>query len=338
MRILVTGAAGFLGARLARSLLGEAGPIALAGGPAAALTQLRLTDLFDPPADLRADPRVEAVTGDLADLLDQGLLRLDDVDAVVHLASAVSAECEADLDLGLRSNLAASLALLQAARLGGRVPVFVFASSVAVFGAAPGQRLPDLIEDHSLPTPQGSYGSQKFMIEQLVADFSRRGLIRGRNVRLMTVSIRPGRPNGAASGFLSGMLREPLAGQRCTVPVTPDTAVALASPRRTIEGLRLALQAPAADWGPPTAVNLPAISTTVGAMAQALAELAGPEAAGLLDWQPDARITALVGGWPARFHPARALALGLQPDADVAELLRTYAADHPEALMRPLRA
>jgi hypothetical protein len=113
--------------------------------------------------------------------------------------------------------------------------------------------------------------------------------------------------------------------------------VALASPRRTIEGLRLALQAAAADWGPPTAVNLPALSTTVGAMAQALAELAGPEAAGLLDWQPDARITALVGGWPARFHPARALGLGLQPDADVAELLRTYAADHPEALIRPLR-
>ncbi|NDY90435.1 NAD-dependent epimerase/dehydratase family protein [Ideonella livida] len=341
MRILVTGAAGFLGTRLARTLL-AGGPISLAGAPAQAITALRLTDLFAPPADLAADPRVQAVTGDLGTLLAEGRLRLDDVDAVVHLASAVSADCEADLDLGLRSNLAGSLALLQAARQGGiasgRPPVFVFASSVAVFGAAPGHALPALIEDEHLPTPQGSYGIQKFMVEQLVADFSRRGLVQGRTVRLMTVAVRPGRPNGAASSFVSGMLREPLAGQRCTVPVAPETAVALASPGRTVAGLLAALSTPAATWGPPTAVNLPALTTTVGEMARTLAALAGPEAAARLDWVPDARITAIVGGWPARIAATRAAGLGLQPDASVAELLRAYAADHPEALAQPLRA
>ena len=339
MRILITGAAGFLGARLARELL-RLPALSLAGAPARPIAQLLLTDLFPPPEDLRAQARVQAVVGDLPELLARGDLSLQGVDAVVHLAAAVSADCEADLDLGLRSNLQASLGLLQAARqakeASGAAPVFVFASSVAVFGAAPGTALPAVIGDDHLPTPRGSYGIQKFMVEQLVADFDRRGLVQGRNVRLMTVAVRPGRPNGAASSFLSGMLREPLAGQRSTVPVAPQTPVALASPQRTIEGLLLALQADAPTWGPATAVNLPALSTTVGEMAQALARLGGDEAAARLDWVPDARIAAIVGGWPARFDAARARGLGLQADASVDALLRAYAADHPEALARPL--
>ncbi|MGA0611915.1 D-erythronate dehydrogenase [Caldimonas sp. KR1-144] len=336
MRVLITGGSGFLGARLARTLL-KTGRLALAGAAAAEITELRLTDLAPPPADLLADARVSAVTGDLAALLRDGRLALDDIDAVVHLAAAVSAECEADLDLGLRSNLEASLALLQAARHAGRAPVFVFASSVAVFGAAPGRSLPETIEDDDLPVPRSSYGVQKFAVEQLVADFDRRGLVRGRNVRLMTVAVRPGRPNGAASGFLSGMVREPLAGARCVVPVSPETRVALASPGNTVAGLLRALEASADAWGPATAVNLPALSTTAGEIAQALARVAGDEAASRLDWQPDARIAAIVGGWPARFAGTRAKALGLAPDASVEALIRAYAADHPDALQRPLR-
>lgn len=335
MRILITGGSGFLGARLARSLLALR-QVSLAGGPAQPIGELLLTDLVPPPPDLQADPRVRFVAGELNALLADGRLTLHEADAVVHLAAAVSGECEADLDLGLRSNLDATLALLQAARHQAARPVFVYASSVAVFGGMPGQPLPAVIVDDSLPTPQGSYGIQKFIGEQLVADFTRRGLVQGRSARLMTVSVRPGRPNGAASGFLSGMVREPLAGQRAVVPVAPGTPVALASPGRTIDGLLRALQADPQDWGPRTALNLPALATTVGEIAQALERLAGPQAIALLDWAADDRIAALVSSWPSRIEPARARRLGLLPDASIDALLRAYVQDHPEAVRLPL--
>lgn len=331
MRILITGGSGFLGARLARSLLAQ-GQLALAGGPVRTLDRLVLTDLVPPPTDVQADGRVRAVTGELNALLASGALSLHQLDAVVHLAAAVSGDCEAQLDLGLRSNLDASLALLQAARHAGHAPVLVYASSVAVFGGMPGLPLPRVIEDNSLPTPQSSYGIQKFIGEQLVADFSRRGLVQGRSVRLMTVAVRPGRPNGAASGFLSGMVREPLAGQRAVVPVAASTAVALASPAQTVAGLLCALHTHPADWGPRTALNLPALSTTVGELAAALERLAGPQAGRLLDWQPDERIAAIVNSWPSHFHTERAHRLGLRADTSVDALLRSYVADHPEAV------
>lgn len=335
MRILITGAAGFLGARLARTLLAQ--PSLTLAGQAGTLDELWLTDQFAPPADLQADARTQFRTGDLRALLARGELDVGAMDAIVHLASAVSAECEADLDLGLNSNLLTSLELLQAARHGARKPLFVFASSLAVFGAPPGQTLPAVITDEHGPQPQGSYGTQKFMIEQLVSDFSRRGLIVGRNVRLMTVSVRPGRPNGAASGFFSGMLREPLAGQRAVVPVAPETPVALASPRNTIAGLLAALSVDPQRWGPATAVNFPALSTTVGEMAQTLAEMAGPEAAALLDWKADERIAVLVHSWPARIDARRAAGLGLLPDASVADLIRIYAQENPAAIVHRLK-
>jgi nucleoside-diphosphate-sugar epimerase len=268
----------------------------------------------------------------LSQLLSTSALTLDGVDAVVHLAAAVSGDCEANLDLGLQSNLQTSINLLQAARHQAKQPVFVFASSVAVFGAPAGQQLPSRISDTFQPTPQSSYGIQKFMVEQLVADFTRKGLIHGRNVRLMTVSVRPGKPNGAASSFLSGMFREPLAGQACTVPVPADTRVALASTDKTMQGLLCALNTPTSQWGAPTAVNLPALTTTVGEMAQALKEVAGNDVASLLDWKVDYKVQTIISGWPSQFDNDRAKSLGLVSDTSVKSLIQSYASRHPSAV------
>ncbi len=335
MHIVITGGAGFLGARLARELLAR-GTLALAGAPPQAIASLTLFDRAPPPADLLADARVRAVTGELGALLTpspQGCAAVPaGTDAVVHLAAAVSGECEADFDLGMRSNLRATWQLLEACRALGTRPIVVFASSLAVFGQAPGLPLPERITDTTLPTPQSSYGTQKFIGEQLVADYHRKGFIRGRNVRLMTVSVRPGRPNGAASSFLSGMIREPLAGVRARVPVPPDMAVALASPARTMEGLLCALQASDDAWGPPVAFNLPALRIRVGEMAEALARVAGPQVAALLDWSIDPAITRVVGTWPSHMVSARAQALGLQPDTDFDGIVRDYMRENPDAV------
>jgi nucleoside-diphosphate-sugar epimerase len=188
-----------------------------------------------------------------------------------------------------------------------------------------------------LPTPQGSYGIQKFIGEQLVADYARKGFVVGRSVRPMTVSVRPGKPNGAASGFFSGMFREPLAGVRARIPVPAATAVALASPGSTIAGFIRAAEASPADWGPPTAIHLPSLQTTVGEMAAALERVAGPAATALLDWTPDPAIETLVRSWPGAIAWDRARALGLQADAGIEAILRQYIAENPQAVRLPVR-
>lgn len=336
MNILITGGSGFLGARLARTLLAQ-GSLALAGAPARALSRLVLVDRVAPPADLAADARVQSLQGDLGEQLASGALPLAEMQVVFHLAAAVSGECEADFDLGMRSNLDATRQLLEGCRHAGHAPVFVFSSSVAVFGDSPEQRLPAVIEDNSLPTPQNSYGIQKFIGEQLVADYTRKGFVQGRNVRLMTVSVRPGRPNAAASSFLSGMLREPLAGERARCPVAPETPVALSSPGNTVRGIMRAATANGAEWGARTAVNLPALTTTVGEMAQALERVAGKQATSLIDWEPDAQIAKIITSWPSRFAPKRAQALGLTADESFEAILRDYVRENPQAVKLNLK-
>ncbi len=332
INILITGGSGFLGARLARTLLNMS-PLSLAGASPEPIGRITLTDIAPPPADLNADARIQFIGGDLTSLMTRQQVPPNDTHLVFHLAAAVSAECEADFDLGMRSNLEATRLLLEGCRALGHRPTVVFASSVAVFGASPsGAPLPAVVDDNTLPQPQSSYGVQKFIGEQLMADFGRKGFIRARTTRLMTVSVRPGRPNGAASGFLSGMIREPLSGSRARVPVPADTPVALASPARAIEGMIRAAEVSDAQWGPLTAVNLPALSITVGEMAATLERVAGPEAAALLDWQPDPMIAKVVTSWPGRFDSTRAQALGLSADVSFDQVVADYIKENPSAI------
>ncbi len=335
MHIVITGGAGFLGARLARTLLVN-GHLAPRGEAPQKILSITLVDRARPPADLDADSRIQSLVGDLNHILETNTPKTQSIWAqaaiIFHLAAAVSGECEADFDLGMRSNIDATRALLQACRAAGNCPMFVFASSLAVFGNSDAQPLPAVIDDHTLPTPQNSYGIQKFIGEQLVADYGRKGFVCARNVRLMTVSVRPGQPNGAASSFLSGMIREPLAGARAACPVPPETAVALSSPARTIDGLIAAAQTSDTAWGARTAINLPALTTTVGAMALALEKLGGKPAADLIDWKPDPAIANIVTSWPAVIDAARARGLGLMPDPDFESIVRDYMRENPRMM------
>jgi nucleoside-diphosphate-sugar epimerase len=324
--VLITGAAGFLGARLARELL-ALGSLPVAGGAPGRLSRLTLVDRAPVAADLAADERVTAIRGDLADPACAGWRALAGTDLVFHLAAAVSGECEADFDLGLRANLGVTQALLTACRGLGTSPVVVFASSLAVFGGSAEHPLPAVIDDHTLPNPQTSYGVQKFIAEQLLADYTRKGFLRGRAVRLLTVCVRPGRPNRAASGFLSSIVREPLAGQRAVCPVPAQTEVALVSPARAIDALLGAATSSGHDWGGRTAVTLPALTVRVADMVAALERAAGPAATALIDWVPDPAVAAMVRGWPARIQADRARRLGLAPDPDFDSIIAMHIAE-----------
>ncbi len=319
-RVIVTGGAGFVGTLLARRLLAE--PVAIGGGPPASVSELVLTDLVAPPPDVAADPRVRAVTGDLAAVAGE----LGEADAIFHLAGVVSGAAEADFDLGMHGNIDGMRAILEHARRHRTPPVLVFSSSLAVFGQGPAAGPVGAVGDDTLPRPQTSYGIQKFIGEQLVADYTRKGFMRGRSVRLMTVAVRPGKPNAAASSFVSGIIREPLAGLRAVCPVPPDTPVALSSPRRTLEGILRAAAVGDAAWGSRTALNLPALTTTPRSMAEAMDRVAGYAASGLIDWTDDPVIGPIVRSWPAQVEAPRAHALGLHPETSFDDIVREYLA------------
>ncbi|HET6598601.1 MAG TPA: D-erythronate dehydrogenase [Burkholderiaceae bacterium] len=323
MKLLITGAGGFLGARLARTLL-QRGQL-----DGVALTRLVLTDLAPPPPDLLADPRVEARIGPL--LAHTDALRDEAFDGVFHLASAVSGECELDFDLGLRSNLDSTRALLDALRANagasGRAPRVVFSSSVAVYGPDPALPLPRIVADDTIPAPQTSYGTHKLICEHLVADYTRKGYIDGRCARLMTVTVRPGKPNGAASSFFSGIIREPLAGLEAICPVDPSVSHPASSPTHTIDGLIAVYEASREAFLGRSALNLPALNLRVSDMLDALEEVAGPAVRARVRFVRDERIAGIVANWPAGASAARAARLGLRPHTHFADIIREYISD-----------
>ncbi len=319
MKVLITGGGGFLGYRLAKALLAR-GTLADAEGKQQVISQITLIDIGFP---VETDARLKCVKGDFTDpaLLAEVMGR--DTGSVFHLAAVVSAGAEADFDLGIKVNLDGTRRLLEQCRKQSRPPRVVFTSSVAAFGGD----LPEVLDDSTTPNPQSSYGAHKVCGEYLVTDFSRKGFIDGRSLRLPTIVVRAGKPNLAASSFASGILREPLNGEISLCPVGPETGVWLLSPGKVVENFIRAHELPASAWGVNRVVNLPGITATVAQMVEALRKVAGDTVAARVEWKPDARIQAIVMSWPFRFKTERALKLGFLADKDVETVIRDYIRD-----------
>jgi len=320
MRIVITGGAGFLGRRLALQLL-ERGTLTDATGRSREIAQIVLLDVV--PAALPADPRLTSLAGDLADpaVVERAVTR--DTDTVFHLAAVVSGQAEADFDLGMRVNLDATRLLLERCRTLAACPKFVFTSSLAVFGGP----LPDPVTDDAPVTPQASYGAQKLIGEYLVYDMTRKGFIDGRSLRLPTVTVRPGKPNKAASSFASGIIREPLSGVDAICPVAPATRMWVQSPRAVIANLIIGHEAPATSFAYTRSVNVPGICVPVADMVAALRKVAGDAVAARVKWIHDPVIDRIVATWPANFAPKQGPALSMKADTDFESIVRAYIAD-----------
>lgn len=333
MKLLLTGGAGFIGTRLAQALLARGG----LGGRR--IERIVLADQFEARPELLADARVQGRVGPLLALC--AALRDEDFDGVFHLASAVSGECEADFDLGLASNLDSTRALLDALRFrtgrGAPPPRLVFSSSVAVFGPDPAFPWTGFVADDTIPTPQTSYGTHKLICEHLVADYTRKGYIDGRAARLVTVTVRPGRPNGAASSFFSGIIREPLAGQEALLPVDLDVSHPVSSPALTVQGLIAVYEASREAFVGRTAINLPGLDVTVRQMLDALEAVAGPRVRARVRPQRDERIAAIVAGWSRGMRADRAARLGLLPERSFEDIIRQYIASSDAAALAGLQ-
>jgi nucleoside-diphosphate-sugar epimerase len=317
MEVLITGGAGFLGAKLARQLLAR-GTLAGPSGQAEKISRITLLDQV--AAQGFNDPRIAIITGDAADPAVIAKALTPSVQSVFHLAAVVSGEAESDFDLGMRINLDATRILLEQARKNGNRPRLVFTSSVAVFGGD----LPPKVLDTTPATPQGSYGAQKAMCELMVTDYSRKGFVDGRSLRLPTVTVRPGKANKAASSFASGIIREPLNGVVSVCPVPPETKVWALSPRSTVHNLIHAHELDSAAFGSAGAVNLPGLTTTVGEMVAAMGRVAGADTMRLVEWKEDPVILKLVRTWPGDFVTTRAEKMGFVHDTTFDDVVKAY--------------
>jgi len=312
VRVVITGGCGFLGRRVALRLMERAD-----------LDEFVLFDNAASALPLPEDKRLRLVTGDVGDPATVRGVVCPGTSSIFHLAAVVSGEAEADTDLGYRVNLDGTRAVLDACRALGTCPRVVFASSLAVYGGV----LPPTVGDDTPLTPQTSYGTQKAIGELLVNDYSRKGFVNGRALRLPTVVVRPGRPNRAASTFASSMIREPLSGREAVCPVSPDTVMALASPRRVVDALLHAHDLPAAAFGTSRSLQLPGFSVAVGEMADAVRRAGGKEAYTRIRWEPNPLIERIVSGWPQALTAPRAAALGFAADNGIDEVVQAFIED-----------
>jgi len=306
VRVLVVGAAGMLGRKLAVHLAQD-GRVA----------ELALVDVDAGDAET-----------DVADVAEPGVaaaLVASRPDVVFHLAAVLSGEAEADFDKGYRVNLDGTRRLLEAIRAvgGGYRPRVVFASSIAVYGAP----FPDPIGDDFQTTPLTSYGTQKAMSELLLADYTRRGLLDGVGLRLPTICVRPGKPNRAASGFFSSIVREPLNGEEAVLPVPDGVRHWFASPRAAVGFLVHAAELDGAALGDRRSLTMPGVSATVADEIEALRRVGGEEAVRRIRREPDETIMRIVAGWPGRFDARRAAALGFRAESDFEEIVRVHVED-----------
>jgi len=325
MNLLIIGAAGMIGRKLATRLAEQA---TLAGHT---INSLALVDVVQPQP--LHDAPFQIIT-DTADLTQTGVaqrLIAGRPDVIYHLAAIVSGEAEANMDKGYRINLDGTRSLLEAIKdehdKDGYSPRLIFTSSIAVYGAP----FPDEIDDEFHLTPLTSYGTQKAMCELLLADYHRRGIVNGIGLRLPTICIRPGLPNAAASGFFSGILREPINGQTAVLPVADTVRHWFASPRAAIGFLIHAATLDREQIGMRCNMNLPGLSATVADQIESLRTVVGNAAVALIHPKPDATIASIVAGWPETFNAARATALGFEAETSFDSIIQVYLDDEMQA-------
>ena len=319
MHVFITGAAGMIGRKLTARLVTDG---ALKGRP---IDKLTLLDVTAPPRPEKFAGAVESVAADIADPAALRAVTVTRPDVIFHLAAVVSAEAELDFEKGMRINLDGSRALFDAVRSVGDSyrPRLVFTSSIVVFGAP----FPDAIGDDFHLTPLTSYGTQKAAVELLLADYTRRGFLDGVSIRLPSIVVRPGKPNRAASGFFSSIIREPLAGQEAVLPVEDSVLHWHASPRAAVGFLIHAAGLDAAKLGPRINLSMPGVCCTVAEQIAALRRIAGDKVAARIRREPDPLIVRIVAGWPSRFDPRRALALGFRGDASFDDIIFVHIED-----------
>ena len=321
MHVLIIGAAGMIGRKLVERLAIDC---AVAGQK---ISELTLFDVVEPEIPGGCTGRVTVLAGDLSQPGEAERLVAGRPELIYHLAAIVSGEAEADFEKGYRINLDGTRLLFEAIRHEGErepyAPRVVFTSSIAVFGAP----FPEAIGDEFLRAPLTSYGTQKAIGELLLADYSRRGFMDGIGIRLPTICIRPGKPNKAASGFFSGILREPLAGHEAVLPVAETVRHWHASPRAAVGFLLHAAALDTARLGNRRNLSMPGLSATVGEQIEALRRAAGEKAVRLIRREPDPVIERIVAGWAERFDPRRALELGFRAEGSFDEIIRVHVED-----------
>lgn len=317
MKILIIGGGGFLGQKLAKSLIASG---ALRGQP---ITEIALADLAAPVAPPAPFP-VGCRAVDVAEAAPvRAMIEELRPDVIYHLAAIVSGQAEAEFDLGWRINLFGSYNVFEAARSLGTKPVVVFTSSIAVYGG----EIEEPIEDWTHLNPQTSYGAQKAASELMLNDYSRKGFFDGRGLRLPTISIRPGKPNKAASSFMSSIFREPLQGQEAVCPVDPSYQHWFLSPRRCVENLVKAAEMPAEAFGLNRCIMLPGRTHRIGEMVEAMRRVAGDGPVKLIRWEPDPDLQRIVLGWKGLFNPAKGLRMGFVRDASFEDNVRYFLED-----------